>query len=198
MPLISRFFWRKLPLILPVLALVLCGLPGPDAVFAAETVSYDFESRPDKAWSPRGRMELAEGQALGPFNSRHKEAPRRAKLKIGKELAGKPLTLRFDLLLLGQWDSGGDLADRFEVDYGGKRVLLVNKFPCKLPPEAELMPENAPNAARVFNRWLAVCRLPQVVTLPPAEEGDTIVFKGTCSGRRSEFWALDNVSLSTP
>jgi len=165
---------------------------------AAEKVLYSagFETKA-REWSSSETIPFGQGLALGPFNSRHKEAPHRLKLELPDLPAVAGLVLEFDLILLGKWESEGTQADRFEVLADGNPLLTLTQFPCDLTDEAENLPAGTPGAVPVFNRFLGSCVLKQRLALP-ADRPLELKFVGTCTGRRSEFWAIDNVRVIQP
>ena len=161
--------------------------------------SYDFESgRPD-VWSKGGSLETASGKVLGPFNNRNTKYRGRTDLRL-EGLEARPYTLSFDLVLFGNWECAHSAkADRVEVEANGVPLLKVDEFDCNTTDKDELLPKGTPGAVHIGNRWLGTCV--QTHTVPVAAEmlednGDLrISFRGRVSGRRSEFWALDNVRL---
>lgn len=172
---------------------LLVGLQPREA--RGEEVRHDFETEVSDAWSKDKTHEIGGGKVLGPFNQRNDDYPDKVALEIGKDLAGRPLSVDFDLILLGNWDMEGARADRFTVEDGeGNELLVVEEFPCDLTDEDENLPAGAPGATKVGKRYMRHCVLHKSFVLP--EGAEEIVFKGKVSGRRSEFWALDNVVLS--
>jgi hypothetical protein len=162
----------------------------------AEDLTYDFEAEVPEAWSEDDTHQVTgQSQVLGPFNQRNDDYPNKASLSIGKELQGRPLKVEFDLVLLGNWDSQGSKADSFTVEDGdGNELLKVEQFPCDLTDKDENLPEGTPGATKVGKRYMRHCVLHKSFVLPAGAE--EIVFKGKTTGRRSEFWALDNVRLT--
>lgn len=177
------------------LLLLLAAVPALAGEF-----SYDFESgRPD-AFSKGGILEMDFGNVLGPFNNRNPKYRGRTDLKL-KGLEVRPYTLSFDLVLLGNWDDEeSSKADEVTVEANGIPLIKVASFPCQTTDEDEMLPANTPGAVRIGRRWLGNCVLPKEVPVPAEVlkgNGDLrITFKGKTSGRRSEFWALDNVRLA--
>ena len=185
-------------ILLPLLATSIVALAIP-AMAVAPLLSHDFESSIPGEWSTKETVIIDGDTALGPFNSRTKLHARKARLKLEGLPAGTDLLLSFDLILLGKWDEEGTRADSFALYADGELLLEVLRFPCDLGDEAENLPAGTPGAAKVDNRWLGSCVLPQQVTIPSSviQNGELkLTFKGTCSGRRSEFWAVDNVMLT--
>lgn len=168
---------------------------GLAASTGAAEMLYDFEAEVPEAWSEDSTHEVAgQSHVLGPFNQRNDDYPDKASLSIGKESQGKPLTVEFDLVLLGNWDSQGSRADSFTVEDGdGNELLKVEEFPCNLTDKDENLPEGTPGATKVGKRYMRHCVLHKSFVLPAGAE--EVVFKGKTTGRRSEFWALDNVRL---
>ncbi len=158
-------------------------------------LSHDFESEVSDAWSEDETFQLGGGKVLGLFNQRNDDYPDKVTLRLGKELEGRPVAVEFDLVLLGNWDAEGSKADRFAVEDGdGNELLVVEEFPCGLTDQDENLPEGAPGATKVGKRYMRHCVLHKSFVLPAGAE--EVVFQGKVTGRRSEFWALDNVRLT--
>lgn len=176
-----------------ILFALLLAFPG-----LAWAQSEDFENGPGSGWSRGGTLDLDGNTVFGPFNSRNDDYRSRAKWKLDG-LESAPHTLQFDLILFGRWDSQGSMADRFELRAGGETLLTVDRFPCKTTDADENLPEGTPGAVRIGNRYMGHCVLPQTALIPATaiEDGELkLEFWARVSGRRSEFWALDNLRLA--
>lgn len=182
-------------------AVLLAAVP---ALAESELFRSDFESGVPGAWSAGREYPLEGGTALGLFNSRNPKTPAATTLTLSGLPAGVPLRLTFDLVLVGSWDSEGELADSFSLVSGkGTELLDLRSFPCKIEGDDEEKPIGntgrckVPASSRLLGYWV----VPQSVTIVPSEIENgklSLTFKGKTSARKVEFWALDNVVLSRP
>jgi len=176
-------------------ALLTMGLLGGALPLAASSTGHDFEAEVPDAWSEDKTHEVGGSTVLGLFNQRNDDYPDDVTLRIEEGPAPEPLSVEFDLVLLGNWDSEGAKADRFEVlDNNGGTLLEVTEFSCGLTDEDENLPPKTPGATKVGRRYMRHCVLHKSFVVPAGTE--EITFRGTVTGRRSEFWALDNVRLA--
>jgi hypothetical protein len=185
-------------------ALTAALLAAAPALAAGELFSFDFENGVPEAWSAGRTFDLDQGKTLGLFNSRNPKTPAATTLRLGGLPAGKPVRLTFDLVLIGSWDSEGELADLFSVISSKGTVLLdLTAFPCKIEGDNEEKPIGntglckVPASSRLLGYWV----LPQAIEIAPSEIADgrlELTFKGVTSARKVEFWALDNVRVSLP
>ncbi|WP_031483408.1 hypothetical protein [Maridesulfovibrio frigidus] len=165
--------------------------PFKTYVFSKKKVSKD--------WSPRKTVSIKENRALGLFNDRNKRYSSQTVLTIKDIPAQSSVKVKFTMIYVGSWDSGGKLADRFIVSTaGGSELLNITEFPCLLENGDDNMPINNNGLVRVGERERAYWTQPLTFTIPTSEinEGEVKVkFRGYLTGRKTEFWAMDNVEL---
>ena len=160
---------------------------------------YDFESTATPEWEPDKRFRIGENHVLGVFNNRNPRHPPAARLTLKGFPTGSPLTLEFDLFLIGTWDSGGELSDRWELRAGdGPPLLTLTAFPNTFKDPDETVAVGNTGWVKLYGRQRAYWVVRQTVTIPPERfTGGTLAltFSGKLTGRRTEFWALDQVAI---
>lgn len=163
-------------------------------------LTYDFESGVPGEWSRNRVCKINDNTVLGLFNNRNKKFAPETSLRLSDIPKGSQIDLSFDLYLIGTWDSSGKLADRWQLSIQNGDVLLdLRSFPNGFKDPEEKIPDgNAgfvnvcyhPRAYWIVNHQVSI--LPEQIT----EDALTLVFKGYLTGRKTEFWALDNVKLT--
>ncbi len=166
-------------------------IPFKTYVFSKKKVSKD--------WSPRKSFPIKENRALGLFNDRNKRYSSQTVLTIKDIPAQSSVNVKFTMIYVGSWDSGGKLADSFVVSTaGGTELLKITEFPCLLENGDDNMPINNNGLVRVGERERAYWTQPLTFTIPSSEINEGVVkvqFRGYLTGRKTEFWAMDNVEL---
>lgn len=183
----------------PVLSFVLVfAMALPAAAFDRV---YTFDNPDDPLmdhWFSDNTHELEEHKVKGLMNSRSDKWNNWARLSL-EGLEKKPVTLTFDLFYVGRWESGGDLADWFNVEANDEEVLRVTEFPCKLVGGDESQPVDHDGTVllrgrRTLGFWIET----HTVTIPAklVDDGDLeLRFFAELSGRKTEYFALDNVRI---
>lgn len=169
---------------------------------AATVVEYDFDDGVGDAWSTSHTFEIDQNPVLGLFNSRHPRLDDSTTLTLSGLPAHLPVTVAFDLYLVGSWEGEGKNADTFTVTSAGGKVLLeMTEFPNRIEDGNESAPVGhdgtvkTPISTRTLGYWI----VPLSVTLPLADnpEGEiSLTFEGDVSARKVESWAIDNVRVS--
>ncbi|WP_029897423.1 hypothetical protein [Desulfohalovibrio reitneri] len=182
-----------------VFLLLLLALTAAPVQAADLPMHWTFDGAPGEEWSAHDTIKVDGDPALGVFNSRHVRADDEAVLEVAG-LPSRDLVLRFDLILIGSWDSFGELADTFSVQANGDPLLLLSAFPCQIEGDDEAKPigndglVRTPLSRRDLGYWI----LRQELDIPAdlvRDGGLTVRFQGETSARRVESWALDNVRL---
>lgn len=170
-----------------------------------EVKFYDFESKPGPSWTTQSTAVIGSTRALGLFNDVNNRYSKGTQLALTDLPPGSQVNLSFDLYLIGTWDSEGKLADRFAVTTQDERIVLeLKEFPNAFADEEQTQPLGNRGKVFVEGRERAYWVVPQEFTLSPADIGGkevTLNFRGHLTGRKTEFWAIDNVRVrlnSTP
>lgn len=166
---------------------------------AGAVTTYTFDSSPGPDWSTAYTVRIGNGKALGLFNDRNSDYTRGTHLNLKNLPSGKNVTVAFDLILIGSWDSGGKEADRWTLKTkDGKLLLDLTRFPFSYQDKEQKSPVGTSGTVYVDKRPLEYWVVPQQVTVT----ADKIVggnlsleFRGQVTGRSTEFWALDNVTV---
>jgi hypothetical protein len=179
--------------------LLACGGQTVPAGNAATPRHYDFEGAATPEWQPDKRLRIGENHVLGVFNDRNPRHPPQARLSLHGLSAETPLILEFDLILIGTWDSGGELADRWELRAGdGPPLLRLTTFPNAFSDPDETRPLGNAGWVPLYGRQRAYWVVRQSVSVPPERFADgtlALTFSAAVTGRRTEFWALDQVKI---
>jgi hypothetical protein len=176
-----------------------CGGRSPAPSGAAVPRHYDFQGAATPEWQPDKRLSIGANQVLGVFNNRNPRHPPGTRLTLHGLAAGAPLTLTFDLFLIGTWDSGGELADRWELRAGdGPPLLTLTAFPNAFSDPDETLPVGNSGWVTLYGQPRAYWVVRQSVIIPPDRFADgnlVLTFSAAVTGRRTEFWALDQVKI---
>jgi hypothetical protein len=168
---------------------------------SGSSISSDFESGVKLEWSPRRFFQIGNKNALGLFNDRNTEFYPAARLKLDNIPPETHIDLSFDLYLIGTWDSGGKLADRWTLSIeGGDMLLDLTSFPNRFKDPEEKIPEGNEGWVRVYRHDRAYWMESHKVTISPHQiHGDSLVlvFRGYLTGKKTEFWAIGNVRVTT-
>ncbi|AGW12201.1 hypothetical protein [Megalodesulfovibrio gigas] len=187
------------------LAVALCSLllavaalfPAPAR--ATDLFFADFQSGVPAQFSEKAVFRLDNIKALGLFNNKNRKRPSGVTLTLEQLPAGKPLELRFDLYLVGNWESRGQrLSDRFTVHANEQQVFLLDQFPCKILNNDETQTVDALGMVVVKEHVLGYWKVPVRVDLPAALVKDGALeldFYAKLTGKGTEFWALDDVRV---
>jgi hypothetical protein len=169
------------------------------AVTGAVPRHYDFEGAATPEWQPDKRLSIGANRVLGVFNNRNPRHPPGTRLTLRGLPVGVPLTLAFDLFLIGTWDSGGELADRWELRAGdGPPLLRLTAFPNAFSDPDETLPLGNSGWVTLYGQPRAYWVVRQSVIIPPDRFADgnlVLTFSAAVTGRRTEFWALDQVKI---
>ncbi|WP_432736057.1 hypothetical protein [Maridesulfovibrio sp. FT414] len=188
--------------ILSAAIVMACMLPSfSHATETGEPVkTYSFSKKKAPAeWSTGKTFLIADDRRLGLFNDRNKKYPSATTLTVSNIPQGSSVEISFDMIFVGSWDSEGKLADRFTVSIAGGPVLLdMTKFPCAVIDDDDNQPTGHDGFVRVGERDRAYWISPVSVEVPASLiiNGEaTVEFKGFLTGRKTEFWAIDNVTI---
>jgi hypothetical protein len=181
------------------IAFALCLAAAPAR---AETyLSLDFEDLFDALdhfnHAPHVELGEEENGALGLFNTKNDRHDPRTTLEL-EGLPGDGALLRFDLVLLGHWDDQGDLADRFWVEIEDAVLYELTEFPCEVVDGDEERPIGAEGRHQPYGRNLGYWIVPVEVEIPGSavQNGEVeITFDASLTGKKTEFFALDNLEV---
>jgi hypothetical protein len=180
-------------------ATLFCFVAAPRAVVASTQMAFDFQGSAAREWSTSDTFAIEGNKILGLFNNVSKNYLQGTHLKIEKVPAKTAVTVSFDLYLVGSWDSGGQLADRWTLSVEkGKTLIELTKFPNAYKDTKETIPTGNNGIAVVNFRKLAYWVVKETVVVPPDQivEGSVnLSFRGFVTGRSTEFWGLDNVTV---
>lgn len=185
---------------LTLLASLLFFLLCPVLSHAGDIFFADFQRAPNPAFSEQPYTSLDDIRVLGLFNNKNPKRPSGTELTLSGVPAGAALEMRFDLYLVGHWESSGSMADTFRVKAGGDTILEMKKFPCKIRDNDEVLTEGALGLVQVKDHTLGYWHVPVSLAIPPQAVKNGVLeisFYGVLSGKGTEFWALDNVRVST-
>ncbi|SDL16752.1 hypothetical protein SAMN05660337_2323 [Maridesulfovibrio ferrireducens] len=162
--------------------------------------SFSFEKKKASSdWSAKKTYVVSGNRTLGLFNNRNKRYPSQTVLTIKDIPKNSSITVKFDMLYIGSWDSEGKLADRFTITVGGgPEIMNITKFPCLLEDGDDTKPVNNTGFVKVGERDRAYWVTPLSFTVEPSVITNSelkLEFKGYLTGRKTEFWALDNVEI---
>lgn len=173
-----------------------CCLPALADSIPLKNYTFD-KKKASKDWSARKTFIVGESRRLGLFNNRNKRFPSATTLTIKNIPAGKKIKLKFDIIFIGSWDNEGKLADKFTISIvDGPELLNMTKFPCTLIDNNDSLPVGNDGLVKVGPKNRAFWTSPTSVIIPASaiKDGKTkIRFKGFLTGRKTEYWALDNV-----
>lgn len=183
-----------------VLLLMGCAGPGIQAQIG-RTIRWDFETTVGAEWSTDRTVNLGSNKALGLFNNRNRKYPGGVTLTIDNIPRNTPVRLVFDLYFVGDWDSGGELADRWVLKIAGGEVLIdLTRFDYGWHNGVQVPTTGAGGQIDTGKRILAYHLVTNKVVIEPERIGTdgrlTFDFMGYLTGQGTEFWALDNVSVS--
>ena len=180
-------------------ATLLGFVTAPPPAAASPQKAFDFQGSAGSEWSTSDTFAIDGNKILGLFNNVSKNYLRGTHLKIDKIPAKTPVTVSFDLYLVGSWDSGGQLGDRWTLSVEkGKTLVELTKFPCAYQDKKDTIPIGNNGIAVVNFRKLAYWVVKQTVVVPPDQIVNGAVnlsFRGFLTGRSTEFWGLDNVTV---
>jgi hypothetical protein len=201
----GRLWWGSvsarwaIPILVLSSLLLACGGQSVRSEGATTFQRYDFEGAEMLAWQPDKRFRIGENHVLGVFNNRNPRHPPGTRLTLRGLSPDAPLTLGFDLFLIGTWDSGGELADRWELrSVDGPPLLTLTAFPNTFSDPDETVAVGNTGWVKLYGRQRAYWVVRQTVTISPDRfpEGSLVLtFSGALTGRRTEFWALDQVEV---
>jgi hypothetical protein len=181
---------------LPILVLVAFAVPLFAQTFER---SYDFETLPvGPDWSTNMTFSAAGNRVLGPFNSKNPRYRDKTVLTLKDVPPGIRLELSFDLYLIGSLDSEGPLADTWSLSADGTTLLTVNRFPNAFKDTQYKLPIDNNGSVMLYFRRLPFWVTTQTVAIPASatQKGMlALTFQGTLTGRVTEYWALDKVTL---
>lgn len=181
--------------------MILSAMLPSGSVGAAESRSlhYDFEGTIEPEWSTPFSTQIGNNKVLGIYNDRNDKYPKGVRLTISDIPPGARVTLSFDIYFIGSWDSEGSLADRWKLGIkGGPPLLELSKFPSAYRDKDEEHPVGNAGSLKVGNRNLPYWIKSEKVSIPPEQIKNgsiALEFQGTLTGRKTEFWALDNVRV---
>lgn len=160
---------------------------------------YDFESGIGAEWSTQSTTLIGSNRVLGLFNDVNGKFLKGTHLNLKDLPPGAQVNVSFDLFLIGTWDSGGKLADRFTVTtQDGKVLLELKEFPNAFVEDKDTQPVGNRGKVYVESRERAYWVVPLQVTMPSAQANGkevSLEFRGHLTGRKTEFWAIDNVKV---
>jgi len=187
--------------LIALLSLTGCGSLTPAPSAEPTSWYFDFDKTVDAAWSTRTTYEVANGRVLGLFNNRNRKFRPNTRLKIEGLPPDRDVHLEFDLYLVGTWDSGGDLADLWTLTVqGGPTLIELTRFPNRFMDKEQKMPIDNDGFVVVYNKPRAYWIEHQSLTIATEHIRDgrlVLLFDGRVTGRKTEYWALDNVTVST-
>ena len=161
-------------------------------------ISYDFEADAP-GWSVTPFLTIGANRVLGPFNDRNKRYSDGASLTVTGWPSGADMLVTFELYCIGTLDSGGDLADRVWVELGDGTMLLdIREFPNQFFDDKQEAATGNRGWIRIGERERAYWTIREQIRVPASRIVDgsvKLVFDGEVTGRKTEFWALDNVVL---
>ena len=162
--------------------------------------TYDFSTKKISSdWSTKKTFIISGNRVLGLFNNRNKRYPSQTVLTIKDIPKNSSITVKFDMFYVGSWDSEGKLADSFSVTIPeAVEVMKLTKFPCLLENGDDENPVNNTGLVKVGERDRAYWVAPLSFTVDRSMiiNGELkLEFKGTLTGRKTEFWAIDNVNV---
>ncbi len=162
--------------------------------------TYDFSAKKISSdWSTKKTFIISGNRVLGLFNNRNKRYPSQTVLTLKDIPKNSSITVKFDMFYVGSWDSEGKLADSFSVTIPeAAEVMKLTKFPCLLENGDDEKPVNNTGLVKVGERDRAYWVAPLSFTVDRSMiiNGELkLEFKGTLTGRKTEFWALDNVKV---
>ena len=162
--------------------------------------TYDFSTKKISSdWSTKKTFIISGNRVLGLFNNRNKRYPSQTVLTIKNIPKNSSITVKFDMFYVGSWDSEGKLADSFSITIPeAAEVMKLTKFPCLLENGDDEKPMNNTGLVKVGERDRAYWVAPLSFTVDRSMiiNGELkLEFKGTLTGRKTEFWAIDNVNV---
>lgn len=179
---------------------VFCFTPASADSTVIKSYSFD-KKKASKDWSARKTFMVGENRRLGLFNNRNKRYPSQTILTLNELPAATNLELQFDMVFVGSWDSEGKLADKFVVSIlDGPELFSMTEFPCTLIDNDDSRPLNNDGLVLVGAKDRAYWTEKIRISIPVNEikKGSiSIKFEGFLTGRKTEFWALDNVEIIT-
>jgi hypothetical protein len=184
------------------LALSLAGCSGVGVKGqVGYTIHWDFENGVGPEWSTDRTHDLENNKILGIFNDRNQKFPNGATLTIDNIPPNTPVHLAFDLYFIGSWDSGGPLADRWTLSIkGGDTLMDMTSFDYGLQNGKKVLTAGVRGLLDTGRRKLPYHTVTNELTIKPDQipQGGKLVldFRGYVTGHGTEFWALDNVSLT--
>lgn len=189
---------RTIALLTLLCCTICCAIPASADSTASKSYTFD-KKKASKDWSARKTFMIGESRRLGLFNDRNKRFPSDTTLTLNALPANKDIELSFDMVFVGSWDNEGKLADKFIVSVvDGPELLHMTKFPCTLIDNDDSQPVGNDGLVKVGPKDRAYWIKKIAVKIPAAvinTEETEIKFKGFLTGRKTEYWALDNVKV---
>ncbi|HPA15427.1 MAG TPA: hypothetical protein PKV75_09195 [Desulfobacterales bacterium] len=189
-----------MPAIFFILAATDCGGTVSGETSSESSMSPDFEGGVKLEWASDRSFPIGNKNVQGLFNDRNPEFNPATQLKISKIPSGSRIDLSFDLYLIGTWDSGGKQADRWTLGMKEGGILLdLTTFPNRFKDPGEKVPDGNEGFVRIYRHDRAYWMESRRVSISPDQiRGDSLVlvFRGYLTGRKTEFWAIDNVRVT--
>lgn len=180
-------------------AAILCLVVSWPVLAGPFPLQFDFEGSAGKEWATFDVYSIGGNKVLGLFNDKNKKYQRETHLNLKNLPPDTPVTISFDLYLVGTWDSSGELLDRWVMSVeNGPTLLDLQKFPSAYADKEEKSPIGNKGVVTVGTRDLAYWVVNESVVVPPEKivgGAVSLRFQGFLTGRKTEFWGLDNVSV---
>ena len=182
-----------------LLAALLCLVASGPVFAGPSSLRFDFEGSADAEWATRDTYSIQGNKVLGLFNDKNKHYQRETHLHLKGVPPNTPVAISFDLYLVGTWDSTGELSDRWVMSVeNGPTLLDLAKFPSAYADKEEKSPIGNKGVVTVGTRDLAYWVVNETVVVPADKVAGgalSLRFQGFLTGRKTEFWGLDNVSV---
>ena len=164
-------------------------------------VQWDFETQVGPEWSTDRTVDLGSNKVLGLFNNRNRKYPGGTNLTIADIPPNTSIQVVFDLYFIGDWDSGGELADRWTLKIAGADALIdLTSFDHGWQNGVRVPTTGTRGQVDTGRRTLAYHVVTNKIVIQPDRIGAdgklTLDFMGYLTGQGTEFCALDNVSVT--
>ncbi len=161
---------------------------------------YSFKRKVSDDFQPGPKFRIDKYAVLGLFNRMNRDWPADTTLTLTGLPEGKRVVLKYDLFIIGEWETTGKFSDNYYVYVPeGPTVYEQGEFPCELAQFGmEMTAIGNEGFVQVDDKTLGYWIQPTTVVVPAsAVKNGTlkVTFHPDLSGTGTEFMAMDNFKV---